>query len=60
MWKFSDLVGSTALSARLDPEYLREVISALLGPYIATQFSGGFLPGWTVPQVLQVRAFSSA
>jgi class 3 adenylate cyclase len=25
---FSDLVGSTALSARLDPEDLREVISA--------------------------------
>jgi class 3 adenylate cyclase len=25
---FSDLVGSTALSARLDPEELREVISA--------------------------------
>src|SRR5215467_5875772 len=24
---FSDLVGSTALSARMDPEYLREVIS---------------------------------
>jgi class 3 adenylate cyclase len=26
--RFSDLVGSTALSARLDPEDLREVISA--------------------------------
>ena len=26
---FSDLVGSTALSARMDPEDLREVISAL-------------------------------
>ena len=25
---FSDLVGSTALSARMDPEDLREVISA--------------------------------
>ena len=27
---FSDLVGSTALSARIDPEDLREVISALI------------------------------
>jgi class 3 adenylate cyclase len=26
--RFSDLVGSTALSARMDPEDLREVISA--------------------------------
>ena len=29
---FSDLVGSTALSARLDPEDLREVISAYASP----------------------------
>jgi hypothetical protein len=28
---FSDLVGSTALSVRMDPEDLREVISAYLG-----------------------------
>jgi len=28
---FSDLVGSTALSARMDPEDLREVISAYRG-----------------------------
>jgi hypothetical protein len=28
---FSDLVGSTALSARMDPEDFREVISAYLG-----------------------------
>jgi len=28
---FSDLVGSTALSARMDPEDLREVISDLKG-----------------------------
>jgi class 3 adenylate cyclase len=27
---FSDLVGSTALSARMDPEDLREIISAYL------------------------------
>ena len=37
---FSDLVGSTALSARMDPEDLREVISAyqeaLLRPYAAS------------------------
>ena len=26
---FSDLVGSTALSARMDPEHLREVITAI-------------------------------
>jgi class 3 adenylate cyclase len=26
---FSDLVGSTALSARMDPEDLREVITAI-------------------------------
>jgi len=29
---FSDLVGSTALSARMDPEDLRELISGLFSP----------------------------
>ena len=33
---FSDLVGSTALSARLDPEDLREVISAYQGAVAET------------------------
>jgi class 3 adenylate cyclase len=33
---FSDLVGSTALSVRMDPEDLREVISAYLG-YVPTE-----------------------
>jgi class 3 adenylate cyclase len=33
---FSDLVGSTALSARMDPEDLREVISALQRPWVAS------------------------
>ena len=41
---FSDLVGSTALSARMDPEDLREVISAYQTCVAETvQRSGGFL-----------------
>jgi class 3 adenylate cyclase len=41
---FSDLVGSTALSARLDPEDLREVISAYQKCVAATvQRFGGFV-----------------
>jgi hypothetical protein len=55
---FSDLVGSTALSARMDPEDLREVISAYqkcvaetvgrLGGFIAkrTTQRGRCVPGW--------------
>jgi class 3 adenylate cyclase len=41
---FSDLVGSTALSARLDPEDLREVISAYQGTVAKTvDRFGGFV-----------------
>jgi class 3 adenylate cyclase/predicted ATPase len=41
---FSDLVGSTALSARMDPEDLREVISAYQKAVADTvQRSGGFV-----------------
>jgi class 3 adenylate cyclase len=41
---FSDLVGSTALSARMDPEDLREVISAYQSCVAETvQRSGGFV-----------------
>ena len=41
---FSDLVGSTALSARLDPEDLRQVISAYQKCVAATvQRLGGFV-----------------
>src|SRR5262245_6499300 len=41
---FSDLVGSTALSARMDPEDLREVISAYQKCVAETvQRSGGFV-----------------
>ena len=39
---FSDLVGSTALSARMDPEDLREVISAY--PRIRAQVFGLYAP----------------
>ena len=41
---FSDLVGSTALSARMDPEDLREVISAYQRCVAETvQRFGGFV-----------------
>ena len=41
---FSDLVGSTALSARMDPEDLREVISAYQKSVVASvQRFGGFV-----------------
>ena len=41
---FSDLVGSTALSARMDPEDLRELISAYQTCVAATvQRFGGFV-----------------
>jgi len=56
---FSDLVGSTALSARMDPEDLREVISAYqkcvadtvgrLGGFVAKYLGDGalFARGWS-------------
>jgi class 3 adenylate cyclase/predicted ATPase len=57
---FSDLVGSTALSARLDPEDLREVISAYqkcvaetvqrLGGFVAKYMGDGVLIYFGYPQ----------
>jgi class 3 adenylate cyclase/predicted ATPase len=57
---FSDLVGSTALSARLDPEDLREIISAYqrcvaetvgrLGGFVAKYMGDGVLVYFGYPQ----------
>jgi class 3 adenylate cyclase len=57
---FSDLVGSTALSARLDPEDLREIISAhqkcvtetvrRFGGYVAKYMGDGVLVYFGYPQ----------
>src|SRR3984893_605831 len=57
---FSDLVGSTALSARMDPEDLREVISAYqkcvsetvqrLGGFVAKYMGDGVLVYFGYPQ----------
>src|SRR5215831_2964490 len=57
---FSDLVGSTALSARMDPEDLREVISAYLncvaetvrrfGGFVAKYMGDGVLIYFGYPQ----------
>jgi class 3 adenylate cyclase len=57
---FSDLVGSTALSARMDPEDLREVISAyqkcvaetvqLFGGFVAKYMGDGVLIYFGYPQ----------
>jgi class 3 adenylate cyclase len=57
---FSDLVGSTALAARMDPEDLREVISAYqkciaetvqrLGGYVAKYMGDGVLVYFGYPQ----------
>src|SRR5437660_9923690 len=58
--QFSDLVGSTALSARMDPEDLREVISAYQNCVARTlQRFGGFVAkymGDGVPRVFRVSA----
>ena len=57
---FSDLVGSTALSARMDPEDLREVISAYqkcvaenvgrFGGFVAKYMGDGVLIYFRYPQ----------
>ena len=57
---FSDLVGSTALSARMDPEDLREVISSYqkcvaetvrrFGGFVAKYMGDGVLIYWGYPQ----------
>src|SRR5262245_20496354 len=57
---FSDLVGSTALSARMDPEDLRDVISAyqdcvaetvrLFGGFVAKYMGDGVLVYFGYPQ----------
>ena len=59
---FSDLVGSTALSARMDPEDLREVISAYhkcvaetvqrFGGFVAKYMGDGVLIYFGYPQAL--------
>jgi len=52
---FSDLVGSTALSARMDPEDLREVISAYQKCAAqAVQRFGGFIAKYMGDGVLVV------
>jgi class 3 adenylate cyclase len=54
---FSDLVGSTALSARMDPEDLREVISAYQKCVAdAVQRFGGFVAKYMGDGVLVTSA----
>ena len=54
---FSDLVGSTALSARMDPEDLREVISAYQKCVAETvQRFGGFVAKYMGDGVLRLSA----
>ena len=56
---FSDLVGSTALSARMDPEDLREVISAYQKCVAATvERFGGFVAKYIGDGVLTTPLFS--
>jgi hypothetical protein len=49
---FSDLVGSTALSARMDPEDLREVISAYQ-KCVADGQAFGFDPPFPAHHIMQ-------
>jgi hypothetical protein len=53
---FSDLVGSTALSARMDPEDLREVISAYQRDRAAIRRLCGEVYGRWCPRVLWLPA----
>jgi class 3 adenylate cyclase len=58
---FSDLVGSTALSARMDPEDLREVISAYQKCVAATvQRFGGFIAKYMGDGVLVYFGYPQA
>ena len=58
---FSDLVGSTALSARLDPEDLREVISAYQKCVAETvQRCGGFVAKYMGDGVLVYFGYPQA
>jgi hypothetical protein len=58
---FSDLVGSTALSARIDPEDLREVISAYQKCVAETvQRSGGFVAKYMGDGVLVYFGYPQA
>jgi class 3 adenylate cyclase len=58
---FSDLVGSTALSARMDPEDLREVISAYQKCVAETvQRFGGFVAKYMGDGVLVYFAYPQA
>src|SRR4029077_17758862 len=58
---FSDLVGSTALSARMDPEDLREVISAYQKCVAeAVQHSGGFVAKYMGDGVLVYFGYPQA
>jgi class 3 adenylate cyclase len=62
---FSDLVGSTALSARMDPEDLREIISAYqkcvaetvgrFGGFVAKYMGDGVLVYFGYPQHMSTR-----
>src|SRR6202008_1070549 len=58
---FSDLVGSTALSARMDPEDLREVISAYQkGVTDTVQRFGGFVAKYMGDGVLVYFGYPQA
>jgi SAM domain (Sterile alpha motif)/Adenylate and Guanylate cyclase catalytic domain len=58
---FSDLVGSTALSARMDPEDLREVISAYQKSVVETvQRFGGFVAKYMGDGVLVYLGYPQA
>ena len=58
---FSDLVGSTALSARMDPEDLREVISAYQKCIAKTvQRFGGFVAKYMGDSVLVYFGYPQA
>ena len=58
---FSDLVGSTALSAQMDPEDLREIISAYLNCVAETvQRFGGFVAKYMGDGVLVYFGYPQA